>query len=292
MSVNGRNVDPWESSSTEESTSECESSDEQDEVSSDTSTEDSLHELSPTDQSSSEDEVEHNITPTDQSSSEEEVPGNTNTRRGGCVSGRVRQTRGCRALRGRSQVRGQSQNRGQTRGCGQAQTRRARTTDRYTDHIPISAKSIDLTDIGFQEPDEFHPIRSPGPKLPSDDLAELNLFNLFIGVEVLERLVSATNVYAEQKKDQRKAMNRRFKLSPLTNEEMMAYIGVLLLLSISSVRSYRQAWDVKSSQVGIIHYPTYCLVQMNILSIQVNFLLFAIFLGSCALVRSYAEESF
>ena len=41
----------------------------------------------------------------------------------------------------------------------------------------------------------------------------------------------------------------RFKRSPLTKEEMFRYIGVLLLLSINSMRSYRQAWNNKSSQI-------------------------------------------
>ena len=35
----------------------------------------------------------------------------------------------------------------------------------------------------------------------------------------------------------------------LTKEEMFQYIGVLLLLSINSMRSYRQAWNNKSSQI-------------------------------------------
>ena len=43
-------------------------------------------------------------------------------------------------------------------------------------------------------------------------------------------------------------MYARFKRTPMTREEMMRYIACLLLLSINSVRSYRQAWDSKSSQ--------------------------------------------
>ena len=38
----------------------------------------------------------------------------------------------------------------------------------------------------------------------------------------------------------------RFKSSPITSEEMWQYLGVLLLLSINSIRSYWQAWITKS----------------------------------------------
>ena len=115
--------------------------------------------------------------------------------------------------------------------------------------VPRSAKSITVTDNGFRDHDDFLPLRDPGPHLPSDNLEKLDIFRLFFDADTLERLVVSTNAYAESKKAQKRLMYLRFKKSPLTKEEMMRYIGVLLLLSISSTRSYRQAWNVRSSQV-------------------------------------------
>ena len=43
-------------------------------------------------------------------------------------------------------------------------------------------------------------------------------------------------------------MYQRFKRHPLTNDEMMRYLGCLLLLSINSVQIYTQAWNEKSCQ--------------------------------------------
>lgn len=106
-----------------------------------------------------------------------------------------------------------------------------------------------MTDHGFQEHDEFLPLREPGPHMPSDTVEELDIFRLFFDDDTLERLVASTNAYAESKKEQKPLMYLRFKQTPLTKEEMMRYIGALLLLSISSTRSYRQAWNVRSSQV-------------------------------------------
>ena len=68
----------------------------------------------------------------------------------------------------------------------------------------------------------------------------------FIDDATLDRLVVATNAHAQSKRTVKRIVYRRFKLSPLTKEEMMRYIGVLLLLSINSTRSYRQAWEFKS----------------------------------------------
>ena len=46
-------------------------------------------------------------------------------------------------------------------------------------------------------------------------------------------------------------MYTRFKRTPLTKEELIRYIGVLLLFSVNSVRNFRKAWERKSSQVRI-----------------------------------------
>lgn len=65
--------------------------------------------------------------------------------------------------------------------------------------------------------------------------------------EVLDRLVTATTQYAEQKSHKR-TMYTKFKRHPLTADEMMRFLGCLLLLSINSVRNYRHAWNSKNSQ--------------------------------------------
>ena len=56
----------------------------------------------------------------------------------------------------------------------------------------------------------------------------------------------------ESKKEEKLAMYKQFKQSALTKQEMMRYIGVLISMSVNSVRSYRQAWNPKSLQVSIM----------------------------------------
>ena len=83
-----------------------------------------------------------------------------------------------------------------------------------------------------------------GPQLSDNDSsAELNLFRKYFDDTVMKQLVDATNDYAEQKKNTKRLMYKRFKNVPLMSDEMSRYLGILLLLSISSIRSYRQAWD-------------------------------------------------
>ena len=121
----------------------------------------------------------------------------------------------------------------------------------YTSCIPATAVSIEEKDVGFQECEEFSPLRDPGPQLCKDTLSQLDLFRLYFNDKVIERLVKATIAYAESKKDQKPAMHKRFNFSPLTTEEMMRLIGVLLILSMHSTRSYRHAWNPNSLQVGV-----------------------------------------
>lgn len=137
---------------------------------------------------------------------------------------------------------------GQGQGIGQGRAKRSKPA------LPELARSIEETDDEFEEfkdDDNFCAIREAGPQLPDDGsmLSELDLFGLYIGDEVIERLVEATKQYAEKQKDSKASMYRKFKQSSLTAEEMRRYIGVLLLLSICSIRSYRQAWNPRSSQV-------------------------------------------
>lgn len=147
---------------------------------------------------------------------------------------------------GASRDKGEGQGRAKELGKGRAK--------RSKPALPELARSIEETDDEFEEfkdDDNFCAIREAGPQLPDDGsmLSELDLFGLYIDDEVIERLVEGTKQYAEKQKDSKVPMYRKFKQSPLTAEEMRRYIGVLLLLSICSIRSYRQAWNPRSSQV-------------------------------------------
>ena len=151
-----------------------------------------------------------------------------------------------RGARGGKQEQGRGAGQGQ--GIGQGRAKRSKPA------LPELARSIEETDDEFEEfkdDDNFCAIREAGPQLPDDGsmLSELDLLGLYIGDEVIECLVEATKQYAEKQKDSKASMYRKFKQSSLTAEEMRRYIGVLLLLSICSTRSYRQAWNPRSSQV-------------------------------------------
>ena len=142
------------------------------------------------------------------------------------------------------------------RGVGSRNVRtrigRARQKDSFLSFIPDGAKKIEEIDAAFVKPMDFHPNRQPGPQIPLQGKTPLDIFQLFFDNEVLEHLVASTNAYAELKKAQKPKSYQRFMLHKLTKEEMLRYIGVLLLLSVNSVRSYRQAWNPKSSQVRIL----------------------------------------
>ena len=133
------------------------------------------------------------------------------------------------------------------RGKYRRQTRRAS----YKDFIPKEAKPISEEDTDFLEWNEFMPLRDPGPHLLESQVTELELLRLFISDDMLEKFIVATNAYAEAQKEAKQAMYTRFKRTPLTKEELIRYIGVLLLLSVNSVRNFRKAWERKSSQVRI-----------------------------------------
>ena len=169
--------------------------------------------------------------------------------------------RGIRRVRGQ---RGRSSCRGRVRGqsvpvdsnapeeCEDSDLVQDLRITSYKDLIPKEAVSIEQKDAAFVECSEFLPIREPGPHLPFPEqqhITELDLFGLYITDDMLEHFVDATNSYAESKKESKRSMYRQFKMVPLTKEELLRYLGILLLLSINSVRSYRQAWNRKSSQL-------------------------------------------
>ena len=124
-------------------------------------------------------------------------------------------------------------------------------TSQTNEEIPSTSIPISVENSHHIEPDDFHPLRVPGPHLPEnvdEDASELDLFQLFIDEHIPERLVTSTNDYAEKNKSKKPNMYKRFRRHRLTPDEMMRYIGCLLLLSINSVHNYRLAWSKKSSQ--------------------------------------------
>ena len=143
--------------------------------------------------------------------------------------------------------------------------------------IPPSAKSISIPDACFQEPEEFMPIRTPGPHIPysdDSDVSGLDLFRLFIDDETLDRLVTSTLAYVESKKDHKRSMYQRFMKQTLDRDEMARYIGVLLLLSINSTRNYQQAWNPKSSQVSLEYLNNAIPLYYHILTIHCQAVIF------------------
>ena len=85
---------------------------------------------------------------------------------------------------------------GSGRGCGRS---KLGTTPPILQNIPASAKPIEVVDGAYIEHDEFSPIHKVGPQLPDScsNPLELDLFNLYFTDEVIDRLVVATNEYAE-----------------------------------------------------------------------------------------------
>ena len=129
------------------------------------------------------------------------------------------------------------------RGQGRGSTQRSAV-------LPQAAVPMSGIDTAFEAIAEFCPLREAGPQIPEGSSPnELDMFSQFFNDQVIESLVVATNDYAEQK-DSKRSAYRRYKLSPLTKEEMWRYLGFFLLLSISSTQIYRQACNPKSSQVS------------------------------------------
>jgi hypothetical protein len=176
--------------------------------------------------------------------------------RGQGIVGRSQHSRG----RGRGVLGGRARGNRYRRGRGTRRGSSSRVD--FQELIPTSANAISEIDSDFQEPEEFAPVNSPGPQLDSnDDQTGFDLFRLFINDDVLDRLVESTLAYAEAKKNEKRLMYIRLQKSPLTKEEMARYIGALLLLSITSTKSYRQAWNPKKNQVVLhTHGGTVCIV--------------------------------
>lgn len=114
---------------------------------------------------------------------------------------------------------------------------------RNRSEIPKCAKSI--SDTNFEEPEESSrlEIQENIPATVKLEPTTLDIFCLFIDDdEVLEHLITATTSMLLQS-ERTQTTYKQFKRHPLTAEEVL---GCLLLLSINSVRNYRQAWNSNS----------------------------------------------
>ena len=86
------------------------------------------------------------------------------------------------------------------------QGRGIRQTTSYRDILTSEATTISVEDKDFSQWTEFMPLKELRPHLPMNNLAELDLLQLYRTDEVLEQFVKATNAYAEAKKATKRAM--------------------------------------------------------------------------------------
>ena len=141
---------------------------------------------------------------------------------------------------------------GRGRGGGSV-SEESESSDEEENGLPEAACDISVTDNDFKEAPEFHPRRTPGPHLPPNiNISALGLFQLYFDAAVITHAVESTNAYAEENKEKKPSMYKRFGYKQLNNGEMLQFITALLLLGITGVRSYnRKAWTTKRSQAVV-----------------------------------------
>jgi hypothetical protein len=111
---------------------------------------------------------------------------------------------------------------------------------------------IIIPDSAYKSPEEFCPLRDPGPHLPENcDISALSLFEQFFDEHVINRIITSTLSYAEFRKRAKPKRYTLFKKRPLSKEELVAFLGALILLGIHSVRNHRKAWSHRKAQLLI-----------------------------------------
>ena len=154
---------------------------------------------------------------------------------------------------GRGRGRGHGRGRGRGRGIGRCRgvairrTRRVQSSQDWRQQIPSVATSIEITDNYDNNMQDFEPMRVPGPQ-NTPDSSPLSLFNQFFDDSTVDRMVEATNGYAEAKKTEKAFMYKLYRSKPLDRDEMRRYLGVLILLGINKMRNYSMAWNYKTAQ--------------------------------------------
>ena len=95
-----------------------------------------------------------------------------------------------------------------------------------------------VIDSGIQHLDDFFPLQQPGPHVPESEISAIPLFELFFNDDALERIVRRSLEYAESKKDSKSEQYNIFIKKWLNREELMEFIGALILLGIHHVRNH------------------------------------------------------
>ena len=148
--------------------------------------------------------------------------------------------------------RGGGRGRGRGRGRGSTLSPRSSGASDSVTGLPDKAVSITVKDASFERPvcDEFSPLRDSGPHIPDNFyVTPLSLFEIYFDDEAVERILRCTLACAESKKEVYPVTYKHFTASPFTKRELLAYLGVLLLLGIHGVRNHRYAWSSKKAQV-------------------------------------------
>ena len=108
--------------------------------------------------------------------------------------------------------------------------------------MKIEAKNIEVPDNSGQEVPDLQPLREPGPQNVNDN-SPLGLFSQFFDDLNLDKIVEATNRYAE-----RSHLCTSCSGQSLDRDELRRYLGVPILLGINRTRNYAMAWNKKTSQ--------------------------------------------
>ena len=139
---------------------------------------------------------------------------------------------------------------GGSRGTGKG-SRGRQNIGRKQSAIPVLCVPIIMPDSTYKPPEEFCPLPDPGPNLPENcDISALSLFEQFFDEHVINRIIKSTLSYAEFRKQAKPKRYTLFKKRPFSKEELMAFLGALILLGIHSVRNHRKAWESLKSTVA------------------------------------------
>ena len=85
-------------------------------------------------------------------------------------------------------------------------------------------------------------VNLPGPKGEAIGVrSQLECFQLFLSSEVYDELLTQSNLYAEQ---QRAAKNDNTPWSPISKEELLAFIGVIMAMGVIQVPSADDYWSI------------------------------------------------
>lgn len=117
-----------------------------------------------------------------------------------------------------------------------------------TSQFPKAARKITEENQDPPMRVEFCPICSTRPHIPLEEVNALLLFQLFIDDDILARILNSSLSYAEDNKEMKAKHYKLFTKRNRTKEDIMAFIGALILLGIHGVRNHRKAWSCTRAQ--------------------------------------------